>query len=67
MFGIVEPVRRPAVMKVEAIFILSGDRAEFVVRRGIFDGFTREPDDDFRIRPAHPFDPCGRNQHFLAR
>src|ERR1035438_10052034 len=59
VFGLVQPIWRPAVVKVQPVLILSSDRHGLNVLRSVLDGFPGEADVDFRIRPAHPFDPCG--------
>jgi hypothetical protein len=59
VFGFVKPIWRPAVVKVEAVFILSGDRRGLDVLRAVLDDFPGEAYKDFRIRPAHPLNPRG--------
>src|ERR1035437_4376388 len=59
MFGFVQPIWRPAVMNIEPIFIVSSDQHGLDVLRAVLDGFPEEADVDFRLRPAHPFNPSG--------
>src|ERR1035437_9731497 len=61
VFGFVQPIWRPAVVKVELVFILSSNRHGLGVLRAVLDGFPGEADADFRFRPAHPFNPRRRN------
>ena len=54
-------------MKIEPVFIFSCDRRGLDVLRGVLDSFAGEADIDFGVRPTHPLNPEGGNQHFLAR
>ena len=57
VFGFVQPIWRPAVVKIEAVFILTGNQRGFDIFRAVLDGFPGEADINFRIRPAHPLNP----------
>ena len=57
VFGFVQPIWRPAVVKVEAVFIFSGNRRGLDALRAGLDGFPGETDIDFGLRPAHPLNP----------
>ncbi len=59
VFDFVHPIGRPAVVRVEPVFILSSNRPGEQILRAAFDGFPGEARIDFRIRPAHTFNPRG--------
>src|SRR5579872_6653307 len=67
MFRVLQPIGRPAVVSMEAVFIFTSERRRLSERRRAFDGIAPETDVHFRLRPTHLLNPRGRNQYLLAR
>ena len=67
MFRVLQPIGRPAVVSMEAVFVLTSERRRLSERRRAFDGIPPETDVHFRLRPTHLLNPRGRNQYLLTR
>jgi hypothetical protein len=67
MFGLVQPIWRPAVVNIESVFMLPSKRPGQQVLRAALHRILGKTCVDSRFGPAHTFDPRGRNQYLFAR
>src|ERR1700691_975129 len=66
-FRVLQPIGRPAVVSMEAVFVFTSERRRLSERGRAFDGIPPETDVHSRLRPTHLLNPRGRNQYLLAR
>ena len=59
MFRVLQPIGRPAVVSMEAVFVLTSERRRLSERRRAFDGIPPETDVHFGLRPTHLLNPTG--------
>src|ERR1700684_4725803 len=67
MLRVLQPIGRPAVVSVEAVFVFTSDRRRLEELRRALDSIPPETDVHFGFCPTHLLNPRGRNEYLLTR